>query len=1095
MITKAKETVLTLFTQWRQLALLLAVMTLGLSALPLIAQETPEEIAETVSTEIGVAGNTDAPAPAEAASAIPGLIMLSLVIAVFVIPIIIGSYLAKRWRMPDYGWKFAVAIGSILAAALVLYQGELKYGPDLSGGITLIYELQDTSAVASADATSQGVDNTGKTVSQKSQLVRQLIGALGERVDPSGTKEVSIREYGPDQIEIIIPKASQEELDMIERRIYTAGALEFRITASPIFSENTEIIELAKALPKSENEVMLGGRKVAEWMPYNVAEFGTPDQPDNRVVKRLVGDQPQALVLTNDGLDVTGDYLQRTSASFDGTGQPVVLFTFDDQGAYRFGQLTGGHTPNPSGQKYNLGIILDKNLKSAPSINSKITDTGTIEGIGTQQEVDELVGILNSGSLPASLNKEPISRETISPTLGAETVERSYVAMILCMVISFAFLLVYYRFAGLVACIALCVNLLLTLGTMVLFHAAFTLPGLAGLVLSVGMSVDANVLIFERIREERARGAALRMAIRNGYDKALSAIIDSNLTNLITAVVIYRIAPDNVKGFGVTLIIGTVMSLFAAIFFTRLIFDVAERLGKIKDLKMSQIIGETHFDFMGKRGIAFVGSLILTAIGLYAVVDRGADLLNIDFTGGTSVTLVLNDDNKMTFSEVMDVLAETDLNDKNLSLVEVGNTGTRFTVSSIEQDIEAVQQILQDKFGDKLKTYSVEISEVGPVSEQTGAIRLRRQVSARLANFQVEAVEEEVEETVDEPAEGDATVVEEDTVVEEETEEPAPQAEAPAAVTAPAATASVYANGTKAKLKFGDPKDIDAGVNYETVEHMLREALAAKGHGSTRFDISNPEYTKGSARRFSTWDVKLAITPAEAAEVFAELEQATNSEPIFPLANKIGGRVADDLRTKAIASTLVSCLGIMAYIWFRFHGWTYGVAALVAVVHDVLITLGLLAICGWIVSAAPGLAQALMLEKFQISLPVVAAFLTLIGYSLNDTIVVFDRIREVKGKSPRLTGDMINQSVNQTLSRTLLTSLTTIFSVIMLYVMGGEGLHAFSFVMAAGIVVGTFSSIFIASPVLLWLSQFEEKSGSKVPSTSSVNTRDLAATK
>ncbi len=1085
-----KDNGLTLcFLRVQRLAFLAAAIILSMVAWPLAAQETAgDELADTATTEIGVAGNAAPTVPAEATSAIPGLIVLSMVIAVFVIPIVIGSYLAKIWRMPEHGWKFAVAIGSIMAAALVLYQGELKYGPDLSGGITLIYELQNTSAAATADDTSQGTSD-GQTVSEKSQLVRQLISALGERIDPSGTKEVSIREYGPDQIEIIIPKASQEELDFIERRIYTAGALEFRITAAPGFSENTEIIELAKALPPSMNEVMMGGRKVAEWMPYKMEEFGPAEQADERVVKRMAGKEPQALILMNDGLDVTGSYLSQSSSGFDETGQPQVNFVFNDLGAFRFGQLTSDHLPNPSGQKYYLGIILDKKLLTAPSINSKITSQGRITGNNSKEEVDFIVGILNAGSLPASLNKEPISRATISPTLGAETVERGKIAIAFCLLISVGFMIFYYRFAGLVACMALCTNLLLTLGVMVLFHAAFTLPGLAGLVLSVGMSVDANVLIFERIREERARGAALRMAIRNGYDRAFTTIIDSNMCNLITAVVIYRIAPDNVKGFGVTLIIGIVMSMFAAVFLTRIIFDVAERLGKIKDLKMTQIIGETHFEFMGKRHLAIGASWLLIAIGVFAVFQRGNDLLNIDFTGGSSVTMVLKDEEEMSFSEVMDVLAETELKDKNLSLVEVGEGGRRFTVSSIEEDVEAVQKTLQEKFGDKLQTYQVEATKVAPISGQTSSIRFRRQISARLVNFQTEeAVDEAAEDTTAEPTE-ETPAADEEVATEDAAEETA------TAETTAVKDVDFFAGGTKAQLLFGDQGDADGGVNIETAEHMLREALEESGRGSARFELSNPDYTKGTARRFNTWDVKLAVPPAEADEIFTELETATNSEPVFPLSNKIGGRVADDLRTKAIASIIVSFIGIIAYSWFRFHGWIYGVAAVIAIIHDVLITIGMLAMSSWLVQSIPGLAQALLIEKFQISLPVVAALLTVIGYSLNDTIVVFDRIREVKGKSPRLTGDMINLSVNQTLSRTLLTSLTTIFSVLVLYIMGGEGIHGFTFALVIGIVVGTYSSVFIASPILLWLSHGEQSSGAKVASSNAIGTRDLAATK
>jgi SecD/SecF fusion protein len=251
MISNVKNGVVSVMHRIQYLILVACLLVVALMG-PLRAQESNDPAAETAakagaSTEVGIAGNPP-PTAVEGGSALPGLVVLAMVLAVFIVPIIIGGYLAKRWRMPEHGWKFAVAIGSILAAALVLYQGELKYGPDLSGGITLIYELQDTSAAAQADSKVQGTDASGQSVSEKSQLVRQLIGALGERVDPSGTKEVSIREYGPDQIEIIIPKASQEELDFIERRIYTAGALEFRITAAPGFSENAEIIELAKSL-------------------------------------------------------------------------------------------------------------------------------------------------------------------------------------------------------------------------------------------------------------------------------------------------------------------------------------------------------------------------------------------------------------------------------------------------------------------------------------------------------------------------------------------------------------------------------------------------------------------------------------------------------------------------------------------------------------------------------------------------------------------------------------------------------------------------------------------------------------------------------
>ena len=618
----------TYVTAIQRIALLLT-LTLGLSACGLANAQDATSKADQV-TAAAAAAVTKAAEAAEGAaetveSAASGFLLLGIVIALFVLPMLIGNFLSKSFRMPDYSWKFALAIGTLAAAAVVVYQGEIKYGPDLSGGITLIYELQDTSADREEDLEDDG---SGESFSERStrakrQLVKQLIGALSERVDPSGTKEVTIREYGLGQIEIIIPKASQQELEFIERRIYTAGALEFRITASPVFSENREIIELAKALPPGENEVRVGDSKVAEWVNYRVEEFGSVDQPDNRLVKRLAGTRPQALVLTNDELNVTGEFLKSSSSGIDEKGKPEVRFTMNQRGSYLMGRLTGGHLENTSGQAYYLGVLLDKKLLTAPSIRGKITSNGQISGGMLQEDVDFVVSVLNAGSLPATLNKDPISRETISPTLGAETVTKASTAILYSLIVVMIFMLFYYRFAGLIACLALGANLLLILGLMVLFHAAFTLPGLAGLVLTIGMSVDANVLIFERIREERKRGAAMRMAIRNGFARATQTIIDANVTTLITAIVIYKIAPDNVKGFGVMLIIGIVMSMYAAIFLSRIVFDVAERMGWIKELSMGQIVGKTSIDFLSKRFFAAVASLVLIGIGLFAVYNRG----------------------------------------------------------------------------------------------------------------------------------------------------------------------------------------------------------------------------------------------------------------------------------------------------------------------------------------------------------------------------------------------------------------------------------------------------------------------------------------
>lgn len=1057
----------------------------------------------------------------EAESALPGFILLAIIIALFVIPIYLGGVLSRSLHMPEHSWKFALAIGTLAAAAVVVGQGEIKYGPDLSGGHTLIFELQDiNSELSEEDLEDDGSGSSfeERTTQAKRELVRKLIAALIKRVDPSGIKEVTIREYGLGQIEIIIPKASEQELEVIERQIYTAGALEFRITASPEFNADRAIIDAALAMPLGENVLVVEGEKVAKWVSYRIEEFGPVDEPSNRVVKRQAGLIAQALVKTDDGQNIVGGHLKQTVMTIGDSGKPEVSFKLDTVGAYRFGLLTGTNLPNSSGARRSLGIVLDDRLISAPSINTRITRQGVIEGIPTEEEVKFLIDILDAGSLPAALNKDPISRETISPTLGAQTVVKATTAIAVSLAAVMVFMLFYYRKAGFIACLALGANLLLILGLMVLVHAAFTLPGLAGLVLTIGMSVDANVLIFERIREERNRGSALRMAIRNGFGRATRTIVDANVTTLITAIVIYKIAPDNVKGFGVTLIFGILMSMYAAIFLSRIIFDVGEKIGSIKELKMRQVISKTSIDFLGKRPMAVVFSLVVIVIGLAAVFDRGGDLLNIDFTGGSSVTMVFEKGQEMKYDDVKKIIVEqTDLADKNLSLVEVGEhgSGVQYTVSSVEQDINAVQEVLHKIFGKKLKTYKVEASEVTALPSESAFIRPPARSALQLVSFQEEA-EESADEATDsaeseatpeesaaeesvpeetksetepaetepaetEPAETEATeteATETDATPADTTEASAPTEEATESEATESETSSDrFAGGSSFDLNFdtdsekaGDGDD-EAGISYDAVKQLLTDALEATGHGSAALSITNSEYQVGSVRRFKTWNVKLALPVDQANQVAESIKTTASSKPIFPMASKIGGRVAGDMTSKAIAAILISLLGIIAYIWIRFQHVMYGLAAVIALVHDVLITLGMIAISAWVVNSIPVLADMLMIDKFQISLPIVAAFLTIIGYSLNDTIVVFDRIREVKGKSPNLTADTINNSINQTLSRTLLTSVTTLLSVVLLYFLGGDGIHGFAFALVVGVIVGTYSSIFIASPALYIMSQ------------------------
>lgn len=1142
--------------------LLAATVVLAATCLasPCFAQAAPS----------GTPATAAATDPSEGGVSTAALIKVAIIIALFVVPTIIGTAMAKSMKMTDYAWKFALAIGTLAAAVTLVVLGDIKLGPDLSGGITLIYEIErkegsnlapqakppaeeqdlaeedqelteEGAEEVAEDEENPAAERDGFAGMNRNDTMAALIKALIERIDPAGTKEVSIKKFGDDQIEIIIPKAEKAELEAIERRIYTAGVLEFRITASRQFDQHRAIIDLAERLPANQNIVRLDGKEVARWVEFDEKQFGTPEQASRALVVRTNSKVPQALVMTNDGWDVTGEYLRSASPDLDQSGRPAVTFIFNSQGARRFERLTRAHQPAPSGAKYQLGILLDSRLLSAPNLNAVISDRGIIEGLDDQGEVDFLVGILNAGSLPASLNKEPISRAQISPTLGSQTIERGKLAMAITMAMVAVFMIGYYRFAGVVATFAVVANLLLVVAMMVLIKGAFTMPGLAGLVLTIGMAVDSNVLIYERIREELQRGAALRMAIRNGYARAWITIFDSHVTTIMTGVVLYKIAPDSVKGFGVTLVLGIFINLFTSVFMTRVIFDVAERRGWIKKLSMAQWIRSPNIDFVGLQKICMTVSLLAVAVGVFAIYSRGNDLLDIDFTGGSSVEIVLKDDHKMDYVEVQETIADTSL--AGGTLVEMDGSRKRYTLTTINDNVQEVEQILNDAFKGKLETYHVEINDVQAIpGETSGAATssLLRVPSFRLASLSgplsmmgllqdagapaaepaEEAAATPAEETpaapveeapatetpAEPPAEKEEMTAAPETSAEtpaaSEAEAPAttaPAAEPPAsttpAATEPAATESAattaasegdnaaFAGGTSAHLRFGADKEA-GGIGFTVLEHIVSDALKAAGHQDVAFSISNPDYQEGSIRNFNEWDVKIALPENEARGIFDQIDQKFNDQPVFPLSNKIGGRVANQMAVQAVAATVLCMVGLVGFLWFRFHSVMYGIAAIMALLFDLVVVIGAVAGSAYIVDWAPGLASALSIDKFKLDLTLVAALLTLVGYCINDTIVVFDRIREVKGKSPLLTGDMINLSVNQTLSRTLLTGLTTIGSVVVLYVVAGEGIHGFAFALFIGFIVGTFGSIFIASPLLLWLSDWFDKGTPSSPAKS-----------
>jgi len=272
-----------------------------------------------------------------------------------------------------------------------------------------------------------------------------------------------------------------------------------------------------------------------------------------------------------------------------------------------------------------------------------------------------------------------------------------------------------------------------------------------------------------------------------------------------------------------------------------------------------------------------------------------------------------------------------------------------------------------------------------------------------------------------------------------------------------------FAGGTRVLLKF------DHKVNYESIEALVKEQLSqlAEPDRNAAFEVYNKQYRRGDTTGYEEWEVRLGLPPEKGLSIVGKLKEQLEKTPYFPSSNTIGGKVAGSTRIRAIYALLLSVAGMVVYLWVRFTKVSFGIAAAVALVHDVLVTLGMIALSAYVT----GILGFLLINEFKIGLSVLAALLTIVGYSVNDTIIIFDRIREIKGKAPNLTQQMVNTSINQTLSRTLITSLTTLFVVVVLYIGGGAGIHAFSFTLLVGVITGTYSTLFIASPLLLWLTR------------------------
>ncbi|MEM8539887.1 MAG: protein translocase subunit SecDF [Pseudomonadota bacterium] len=665
------------------------------------------------------------------------------------------------------------------------------------------------------------------------QAISQTIEVIRNRVDELGTTEPIIQRQGQDRIIVQVPGADDPE--RVKELIGTTARLTFQMV-------------------DVENDV-------------NQAVNGRP--PIGSEVLYSIDDPPIPYLVKTSEL-VTGENLDDAGVSFDqNTNEPVVTFRFDGTGAQRFGRATTQNVGRP------FAIILDDEVVSAPVINEPILGgSGQISGNFSVDGANDLAILLRAGALP--LKPTFVEERTVGPSLGADSIAAGEIAGIVGAVLVLAFMFLAYGKLGIIANLALVINVMLLIAALSVLGATLTLPGIAGIVLTVGMAVDSNVLIFERIREERVGGRSLVQAIDAGFQKALTTIIDANVTTLIAACILFYLGSGPIRGFAVTLAIGIVTTVFTAFVLTRWMVAWWLRTQKPKELPKAIITlvpAGTHIKFMWLRRFTFTGSAIavLASMALFATVNMN---LGIDFKGGSLIEV-------QSKAEVADPGAiRNTLSDLNLGDVQVQGFGT-------ERDV----------------LIRIESQGGGDNAEQSALTLVRGELAA---DYEIRRVE------------------------------------------------------------------------------------------------------------------------------------------------VVGPTVSGELARAGTIAVLAALAAILIYIWLRFE-WQFALGAILATSHDVLLTIGMYVITG-----------------LEFNLSSIAAILTIVGYSLNDTVVVYDRVRENLRRYKKMTlPELLDQSMNETLPRTVLTSITTLLALFALYFFGGEVLQSFVAAMIFGVLVGTYSSIFVAAPLLI----------------------------
>ena len=592
---------------------------------------------------------------------------------------------------------------------------------------------------------------------------------------------------------------------------------------------------------------------------------------------------------------LTGEVITDARQDLDQSARPSISMQMNSNGAKNWRRLTSTNIGR------RVAIVLDNYVYSAPFVQNEIPNGNSqITGDFTIEEAQDLANILKAGTLPAPTTI--VEDVVIGPTLGKVAQSQGFRSIVSGLIIVLVFMVFYYSGGGLIANIALFFNIFFILGILAQLSASLTLPGIAGIVLTIGMSIDANVLIFERIKEELRNGANLKQAISNGYDKAFTSIIDANFTTLLVGLILYNLGQGPVKGFAITLIIGIICSFFSAVYITRVIVERLSRKGDKSPLRFSfpfsrNLLTSLKIDFLGRRKIAYYFSISFISLGLISLIIKGLTL-GVDFKGGRSYVVT-------------------------------------FDNTQVPSEIETGLQQSFDNEGVEVKTF--------------GADNILKITTSYLIN---------------------------------------------------------------------DDSD-DADVNVK--DRLVSGLKGITGLSFTEDDtmVNQDNFTISSS-------------------------------------SKVGATIADDIKNSSFSSGLIALIAIFIYILIRFRKWQFSTGAVFALFHDTLFVISAFSIAN------------LFGVSYEIDQVFIAALLTIIGYSINDTVVVFDRIRENLGiKAGSEIIPVVNESINKTISRTLITSMTTFIVVLVLFLFGGPSLSGFSFALLIGIIVGTYSSIFVATPVFV----------------------------